>query len=158
MTVHFTEQVYKLEKSADDWNLYVGGSARPCGMGNDGGPSYDPMRHEYLRAILDPQNYHSCPRAHAAILDEGGEHDAPNGPETIYFQVVGVYHGASRPKVVRTEFEDATTIAQNASMAITVDYMAIWRRSEHAVVAYFDSDPITLNVLDLAPGVQKYQT
>lgn len=149
----FFKKMYRLSwEDQEDWGAVVDAA-------NSSGPPRPPrprdpmgaMQREYLQAVIKPEQFYSV-----SVLKQCDDPiaEAPvEFEEEVFFQCISLASGSHRAKAVEVlgggEEEDAR---RHAALAVEVQYMNTFiRRSQTLVTAYFDSDPVYVNSLDLAP-------
>jgi hypothetical protein len=107
------------------------------------------VKQEWLRHVLKPEQFYSVPHIKTEIGEDGA---AVEVQETTYFQVLELQHGSSRAKTVSTMVENEQDAARQSSLAASVNYLEVWKtESPTHQTCYFDSDPVFINALDIAP-------
>ena len=133
----------------DDWESIIPEGKtdqrdlRGSGVGSEAAQA---LQNEYVKAVFRPRSFYSIPVA-ARDANERGEPQAKQ--ESCYFQCLGVESGSSRPKLTPTAFDSADQ-GIHARIALTVQYLSLWRKEGNASVCFFDSDAEHLNVFDVA--------
>ena len=148
----FYRKLYRLDPDDhEDWGSVVAAATssdgpRPPGRGRD--PA-NAMQREYAATVLKPETFYSVPLPRQS--------DNPDQPaeeeEDIFFQVMAVSSSGSRAKNVETLLVDAEEEARTrAGVAVQVQYATVFSRYHGGVVSvFYDSDPLFMNALDLAP-------
>jgi hypothetical protein len=140
----FYEQLYCLTPPTVKWDTLAGKSKAANDNDDDGR-----TKNEWLRATLSTNACYSVPTTR---VEMNGDGVAEEVTEPTYFQVLSKLSKQSRPKLVPTAVEDSVDLALGSSFAVNVQYMDVWSsRSPTEVTTYFDSDPMYMNVGDLAP-------
>jgi hypothetical protein len=140
----FFEKLYNVDFVDDGWSALI---TPTNSTGSDKPPPQDSnskIRLEYLRSVLKKGEVYSVPVKKEEMLPAGGSQQVTTDQ---FFQVVEVEHGSSKPKLLSTYADAADT---RHSTSIQIQYMEVHGRLLGNVVAFFDSDPCTINIFDVA--------
>ena len=115
--------------------------------------SSDKIRVEYLRSVLKKDETYSVPRTTIEMQADGSNIHVT---VDLFFQVLRVEHGAHKPKLLKTFKDEADPKVYDG---ILTQYMEVHNRPRPGcVVAFFDSDPSTINIHDLSSFDQVEQS
>ena len=147
----FYTKMYRLAPNCDDWGpVSVAKSAAVAGDDGDGGGGDDKagFKYEYLRTIFKKEGVYSFSTEVSDVNSDG--------PTAVtrehFFQVVDMWFGSHRMKLIPTVVVTPGDIAQASSLALSIQTLGTLRqRSCDRVTSYIDSCPEFVNALDVAP-------
>jgi hypothetical protein len=97
--------------------------------------------------VFKDEAFYSLPLPQQVDDPTGGD----AGEEEVFFQCISTQGAAHRPKILKTLARVPQDNAREAPLALSLQYLQVWKREGNMVTGFFDSDPVFVDSKDVGP-------